>query len=167
MADFAPGATEFRIGSAVMEVEVAATRQAYSQIEVGGPETCGCSYCRNFVAARGDVYTAPVVALLDRLGITPGKEAEIWQYDRLPSGLHRYGGMLHFSGRNLRGEQTIGRTAFGPGGLVPESYDITDRFSVSFRSRSLLIEPPFKDLSVLELSFIALVPWVISDPEPD
>ncbi len=44
----------------------------------GDADRCGCIYCRNFAAQRGDVYPLAFLALLRELGIDPGKEGEVF-----------------------------------------------------------------------------------------
>jgi hypothetical protein len=66
-----------------------ATRRAYKFIPIGAPERCGCSQCRNFVAARGQVYPGEVRSLFENLGIDSSKEAEVSHMGKLESGLHQ------------------------------------------------------------------------------
>src|SRR5438046_2583462 len=75
-----------------------ATRQAYSQIEMGDPEACGCCYCRNFILARDQVYPNEVLDLLHELGVDSRREREVYHMCRLPNGLHYYGGWFHLVG---------------------------------------------------------------------
>ena len=72
-----------------------ATRRAYASMEVGQPESCGCMHCRNFVAAREQVYPPEVRALLVDLGIDFMREAEVY-YIGQESQLHLYGGWFSF-----------------------------------------------------------------------
>lgn len=54
-----------------VEVDEAATRDWYSQSEEWG---CDCGHCRNFLAlARERELPAPVLEILDKLGIPPEK----------------------------------------------------------------------------------------------
>ena len=41
---------------AVISCDYEGTVRVYSQIDIGGPEECGCDDCLNFVAARDTVY---------------------------------------------------------------------------------------------------------------
>ena len=60
--------TKVECGSWQLELDVEATRRAYRSIQVGGPETCGCAFCRNFAAARELAYPAAVLAFYEPIG---------------------------------------------------------------------------------------------------
>jgi hypothetical protein len=75
-----------------------ATMDAYAKAIHGGSDECECNGCRNFVAARAQVYPQAFKELLDRLGIDSRKDGEVYHNARLPSGLHDYGGWFHFVG---------------------------------------------------------------------
>src|SRR5574341_2005780 len=92
--------TRVECGEWVLEVDVEATRRAYTTIKVGDPETCGCLYCRNFAAVRHVAYPAAALELYDRLGNTPDREAETYEEGPSETGdLHHYGGWHHVIGR--------------------------------------------------------------------
>ncbi len=61
------------------------TRKAYAAVSMGGPEECGCEPCLNFAAARDQIYVPQLVALLEKLGISPHREVEIDHMARLKS----------------------------------------------------------------------------------
>lgn len=135
------------------------TRQAHECIASGGPESCGCRECLNFAAARSRTYPAEVLSLLNRLGIDPRHESEIWHYNRLEPGLHLYGGFFHFAGSI---ESEVGE---------PGPFDMAQGDQAPFRlffvnKRDLLPES-FADLPVVQLEFVARVPWVLRESEPE
>jgi hypothetical protein len=136
----------------------AATRRAYEAVRTGSPEECGCRDCRNFAAARGAVYTPEPLGLLDRLGIDSRKEAEIYQCSRLDSGLYLYGGFFHFVGSVEGGDD-----ALRPDGRM-DLEPLTEHFGVGFTRRVALVRAPFAGLSLVQLEFLAQVPWVLEEP---
>jgi hypothetical protein len=135
-----------------------ATRRAYDCIKIGGPEACGCCYCRNFAADRSQIYPAEVRALFDGLGIDFTKESEVYEMGRLESGLRQYGGWFHCVGRiEAEGEEI-------------EKFDLeggTGPFSFYFHDKPNLVPACFQGSPLLQLEFNAQVPWVLQEPEPD
>src|SRR5689334_12462169 len=75
-----------------------ATIIAYARAERGGPDQRGCADCRNFRVARARVFPTTFLTLLDRLGIDPLKDAEVYHNARLAPGRHDYAGWYHFIG---------------------------------------------------------------------
>jgi hypothetical protein len=99
-----------------------ATILAYGRTDCGGADTCDCAGCRYFRVARADVFRAEFLALLDKLGVDPRKDAEVFHYARLAPGRHDYGGWYHFVG-------TLDQTGDFP------PVDLGDGFSVWMRPR--------------------------------
>jgi hypothetical protein len=155
-----------KIGSAEFTFDRAATQQAFSAIEKGAPERCGCSYCRNFVAAREQVYSPPVVALLEQLGIDRTKEAETWQYCRIRPRVQQYGGFFHFCGSLVSGGDEMIQIGASAWWHKIDYAQIAPGFEAGISSRPSLVEEPFKSKPILELCFTAEVPWLIAEPEP-
>jgi hypothetical protein len=85
------------VGGYSLEVDAPATAAAYAR-GVNGPETCGCWYCRNWVAGRDRLLPAEVADLLGKLGVPRDGEVEVWQVpgDGHP---HGYGGWYTCVGR--------------------------------------------------------------------
>jgi hypothetical protein len=75
-----------------------ATMDAYARAIHGSSDVCVCNGCRNFVAARAQVYPRAFKELLDSLGIDSRMDGEVYHNARLASGLHDYGGWFHFVG---------------------------------------------------------------------
>ena len=75
-----------------------ATIDAYQRAAESGSGSCSCAGCRNFVAARPQVFPAPFLALLDSMGIDPIKDGEVYHIARRSPGRHIYGGWYHFVG---------------------------------------------------------------------
>jgi len=146
----------------VLECDPEATRRALAAVPAGAPEACGCLHCRNFATARGATYGPGVRALLDRLGVPPDREAEV--YDLGPAerwGYRQAGGWFHFVGRVVRDplldEEPAGRpfAALAPG------------FQVFFAAGGSLVPDALAGLPVVQLEFEAKVPWVLAEPAPE
>ncbi len=141
-----------------------ATRSAFSNRELGSPESCGCADCLNFAAARERAYPAEVLTVFNQLGIDSHKESEIWHYCREDSGLHHYGGFFHLvgsieSGKDAK-EMVNGHGTFD---LEP----IGDAFEFGFTSNVALVPKSFGDAHVVQLEFQTKIPWVLDPPESD
>jgi hypothetical protein len=71
------------------------TRAAYSAMNGGDADRCGCSCCLNFAAQRRTAFPDDFRRILDQLGIDPEKEGEA--YECGPDGALRvYGGWFYF-----------------------------------------------------------------------
>lgn len=151
-------------GSWELEADPEATREAYSNVPEGGPEECPCEPCKNFIAAREQVYPAQVLALFDRLGISFDREVEVYHMARTKSGKHFYGGWFHFVGRIVSGGDAVKQVAENV--WQPDLKTVTEDFSLGFRSRAELLRKPFEGKPIVQVEFTANVPWVISSPEP-
>jgi len=136
------------------------TRRAYQAVITGSPDVCDCCFCRNLVAAKKWVYPAEALALFDRLGIDARKEVETCHHGRLESGLHLHGGFFHFVGSIKAGADAI--RSNGAVELEP----MTAAFSLGFTSHVSLVQPPFAGLSLVQLEFLAQVPWILEESEP-
>src|SRR5258708_7664763 len=95
------------IGKWTIQCDPEATRQAFSQVPLGSPESCGCADCLNFAASRDRAYPSEALSILDQLGIDSHKESEIWHTHRDESGLHHYGGFFHFVGTIQSGRDVM------------------------------------------------------------
>src|SRR6202011_4967756 len=116
-------------------------------------------HCRNFAAARTQVYGQPVLAIFDRLGIDREREAEVYHNARIAPGLHSYGGWFHFVGILVSGADSRGpiRDDLWTLDLQPA----TLRLSVGFTAGVRLVPASFKGLQLVQLEFTAEVPWVL------
>jgi hypothetical protein len=134
-------------------VDRAATDAAYACEPAGGAATCTCVGCRNFDAARGQIFPRRFVEFLESLGIDPAKEAEAYHTGRLASGRHHYGGWYHFIGiLEISGD--FAPVDFGDG------FTSWMRAAVAPRLESLLTA------RVIELEFSTdRAPWVLNETE--
>jgi hypothetical protein len=140
------------------------TRKAYAAVSMGGPEECGCEPCLNFAAARDQIYVPQLVALLEKLGISPHREVEIYHMARLKSGRHLYGGWYHFVGSIISGADAAKQVAENI--WQPDLEETSEYFSLGFSSRLGLVREPFAGLLLVQLEFTAKVPWVLATAEP-
>jgi len=142
-----------------------ATRAAYALIRQGAPEVCGCLHCRNFVAARSQVYGPQVLALFDRLGVNSEREAEVYHNARVAPALHSYGGWFHVVGTLVSGAD--GKQRVADDVWTFDYQPAAPRFSLGFTVDSQLVPGPFKELNLVQLEFSAEVPWVLDDPDTE
>ncbi|RAU82561.1 hypothetical protein [Pontibacter arcticus] len=74
------------------------TEQTYLEMDKSGAESCGCSYCRNFIEQRETVFPEEIKELLGKLGVDYKKEVDVSEFVKLECGLHYYNGWFHFKG---------------------------------------------------------------------
>ena len=131
-----------------------ATIAAYAETELGASDyLCDCSGCRNFRLARAQVFPGGFLALLDRLGIDPLKESEVFQYARLAPGRHSYGGWYHFIG-------TLDETGDFPPVKFEGGFAVYMCHGSAPRLRSL------RGLPAVQLEFhTETVPWLLDEEE--
>jgi hypothetical protein len=137
------------LGDQVIRYDREQTVRAYSPIERGEAERCGCSYCLNFAAQRTAAYPDDFRALLNELGIDPEKEGEV--YECGPDGpLRIYGGWFYFAGELI-----------APGERMTET---TSGFQFFFADAKHLPSPKGDfGTNVLALEFITKLPWVMAE----
>ena len=130
-----------------------ATIIAYGRAERGGADTCDCANCRNFRVARARVFPNEFLTLLDRLGIDPVKDAEVYHNARLAPGRHDYGGWYHFMG-------TLDEAGDFPPVALGEGFTAWMCRASAPRLQGLEGAP------VVQLEFQAeTVPWLLDEPE--
>ena len=146
------GMDEIQVGDQVIRFDRSLTKIAYSAVPVGDSERCGCLYCLSFAAQRSSVYPNEFISLLQKIGIDPDKEGEV--YELGPDGDRRvYGGWFYFAGEVAK-----------PG----ERNSTFANFEFWFADAMRLPKPTgdFGD-KVAAVEFITGLPWVLSDqPEP-
>jgi len=162
----------------VLQCDVEATRRAYAAVLKGGPEDCGCCYCRNFQSAWQLVFPDEFLSLLDDLGIDAAKPVEVCDYPG-SVGLRRFDGWFHFVGSIAAHPPTEPRDLqpMDPvAARLPEAPPVSatalvDRrgrpFSVRFSHRADLAASPFEGLQVSQLDFSGSIPWVLAEPQPE
>jgi hypothetical protein len=141
---------QIQLGNQTIRFNRESTMGAYSAIEKGGAEKCGCTYCQNFAAQRAVIYPERFRLLLDQLGIDHAKEGEVYECGLVDDKSRAYGGWFYFAGE-----------------LPAPSERFTDAAS-SFQywvaDAKRLPRPPVDfGKSVLALQFFTKLPWVIAD----
>jgi hypothetical protein len=144
--------THIRFGIWSVLVDREATRRAYAQCS-SGAAACDCAPCRNYVAARDHAFPDSVLALLSDLGIDPRCEAEVYSQGRDENGLHKYGGWFHFVGE-LEAE-------------IDNIESVGDHFMLWFTRHLALVPLAFENSPLVQLEFVAGVPWVLDEPQSE
>ena len=130
-----------------------ATQSLYREIiPRPGADECTCFYCKNFAAQRSIAYPDEFLGLLDRLGIDPFKEWEVFDHDygRSQPGWRIYGGWFLFCGE-----------------LILDSKEKWDEQPFSFHfTRSFPACTPQPGIKVCALQFVTSVPWTLPE-SPD
>lgn len=134
-----------------------ATKNAYQAVAGGGADTCTCNACRNYARARETLFPQEMLGLLSELGIDYRKEAEASRYNRVRSRVHLYSVWFHFVGSIGAGKP--------PEILFPDK--INESLSIGFHERRDLPHHPFRGKPLVQVDFLAEVPWVLDEPEPE
>jgi hypothetical protein len=143
---------ELQVGDQTIRWDREATIAAYESVVQGGAEECGCMFCRNFAAQRGLVYPASFLQVLERLGIDPTKEGEVFEYGPVGDGVHLYGGWFYLAGEMVNaGERNC---------VAPE----VDGFDYFFGRSAPAPPAAFRSGPWLALEFTLRVKWVIPEP---
>src|SRR5512140_348540 len=155
--------TLVRFGRWTVRAEPEKTRAAYTGL-VAASERCGCNICRNYQAARDQVFGDEPRALLGQLGIDPTREIEVLHTHRIARGRHAYQGWFH-----LFGALESGKDAYVPRG--PEAFALEleacgEQLSFGFTTRLALVSNVWVNAQVIQLEFAAIVPWVLEIDEP-
>ena len=109
----------------------------------------------------------PFGQVLDRLGISPPWEVEVFQICRLPSGLHFYGGWFHFVG-SIESGQPAWKVVESAASFKSADFEpLFPGLAIGFHADVALVRPVFEGLPLVQLEWSAELPWVIEAPEPD
>ncbi len=139
---------ELRLGDQLVRYDREATVAAYIGLVVGGAESCGCVHCRNFAAQRAQLYPQAFRILLERLGIDPNKEGEVFD------------GMGPFDGRI----RPIGGWFYFIGELIEQGERLIEVDSFQYWFQPTFPRPPacFSG-PVAAIEFATQVPWVLAE----
>ncbi|MEM7476807.1 MAG: hypothetical protein AAF483_17625 [Planctomycetota bacterium] len=147
-----------------LDVDSVATSNAYTKIDSGSADRCGCADCRNFVAARDTLFPKSVSQFLRDAGIPNDRDIELATFGEIRDGIQLYSGWYHF----------VGRIADGPDAAIPHedgkgwSIDlapVTDAFSIGVTNHLSLLADAFPRESALQLEFTVELPLQI-DTQP-
>ncbi len=133
------------------------TQEAYANMSMGRPDSCGCNLCKNFVNNRDNTYPNEIKILLNDLGVDFRKESEICHFYKQDNGLHLYSGWFHFKGR------FEGKNCTVPSGVNGITFDLTpvsEHFSIGFRYDNDLSFFEDKE-NLVQIEFNASIPWTI------
>ncbi len=134
------------------------TRKLFRDV-VSGPEECACDPCKNLVLSREQIYPKDLMTMLDRLGIDYQKETELCYFNRVKPGWHFYKGWFHFVGQIQEAPDDGGKGIYG---CVPDA----ESFAWSFRDKPDFVPKAFGEHPVVQLDWVALVPWLLDTEEP-
>ncbi|NEV95073.1 glutaredoxin [Psychroflexus sp. YR1-1] len=138
------------------------TEQTYNDFEHSGAESCGCDYCKNFIAQRETAFPDEIKKLFRELGVDYKKEIDVSEFARLENGLHYYNGWFQFKG-DFKGKDCT--VPLQNGGHTFEMTKITDNFSLGFRYDNSLT--PFNEKNgLVQIEFDCHLPWVLEN-EPE
>ena len=140
-----------KIDGWLIEVDREATQAAY--LNEHSISTCGCDYCQNYFAAcmMHTAHSPATVALFQRLGITPEKEAEVHAiYANQEKTQVSYGGWYHLVSRMIERAE---KQAYAV---------IDDHFEVTFTEKQSLLSNEFPR-PVLQMEFTGFIPWVLDE----
>jgi len=143
---------QIQLGDQMIRYDRQRTGTVYAAIKGGVADRCGCCSCRNFAAQRSTAYPENFRLLLDRLGIDPQKESDVYQCG--PEGpLTMYAGWFYLAGELIEPGERM--TNAGPG----FQYFFARR---GFATRTPTPETDFGE-DVLAVEFSTKLPWVISE----
>lgn len=131
--------------------DVEATTAAFSQIDSGAPEICGCSDCRKFAESRHEAYPQQFLSFLHQLGVPFDRESEVYCLCQLENGHHQYCGWFHFVGEIKSGTDAFVRITRSSGKFDIES--VTETFSLGITKRTGLVPDAFSDMQVVQIEF--------------
>lgn len=147
---------EIQVGPWRIAYDRAATVRAYEGVPKGWAEVCGCQSCRNFIAARYQIYSLSMLDLLRTLGIDPEKEAEAVDWGFNPDKPGTYVGNSWF--------HVVGHVVDGPAepehGFVQPQEDT----GVTFSRGLGLVPDSFGGRSVVQVEWFGDIPWVLDEP---
>ena len=150
--------TKIKYRDWVFETDQQGTKDAYGAVQLSGAEACGCNNCKNFIAARQEIYPQEVLDLFGQLGVDYQKEADASEMMVDENGCHHYYGIFHFKGRILKGKDCA--VAQPSGGHTIELDEITPNFSIGFTSGKSLALLEDKD-ELGQIEFSVSIPWGI------
>ena len=144
-----------RIEKWLLEVDTEKTRELYKK----GVDVCDCLYCKNFVESCK--YINPSVnKLLKKLEINPTMPAHLTPFEMEETMTMPYAGHYHISGRVLEGE-LVTPTTWNESNTVE-----IGNFTFGF-SNELEFLPKNFPSPILQIDFVADIPWIIEENPDD
>src|SRR5690348_14045968 len=90
--------SEFQSGKYRVHYDADQTRAAYAAMQGGGADLCTCSDCKNFADQKPVGYPDDFLSLLQRLGIDPDCEIEVFGFPATDPKVVHYFGWFYFVG---------------------------------------------------------------------
>ncbi len=151
------------IGPWTIEVDVEQTARVYELTTRGSPTDCGCEACRNFMALSEAAFPLQFRTWLSALGVDCRKAAEVHEWSPVSEGRLTYGGWFHGVGRIVTGVLATA-TSLGVVQAVEARpwHAVTDTFKVIVDERRDLAFAEFGEAPVIQIEFMAELPWVLS-----
>lgn len=137
------------LGDYILEADSERTKRTYFEIGKGGAESCGCSYCRNYLATIPQALPAEVLEFFSKAGIDPMKDAEVYEQGEVSPGVRSYGGEYCFWGSVVS---------------EPKKEQVLSKgFQFAFKRPSPLAQEQFRSEEALCFYFNAELPWVLEN----
>ncbi len=135
------------LGDYILEVDSERTKRTYLEIVTGGAESCGCSYCRNYLATLPQALPDEVIEFFSIAGIDPKKDAEVYEQGEVSPGVRSYGGEYYLWAAIVS---------------EPKKKQVLSKgFEFAFMQPSPLAQEQFRSEGSLCFFFNAELPWVI------
>lgn len=146
---------QIRIGKWLLEADIDKTREFYNKDIV----VCDCLYCINYVESCKYLKTT-VSDIFNKLGINPTKPAHLSEFPAEEVGTRIYIGEYHLVGKVLEGKLCTFSNFNEMNTFEKEN------FTAGF-SEDLEFVPEGFPTPVLQLSYVANIPWVLSENPED
>jgi hypothetical protein len=141
---------QIKIGKWLLEADIHKTREFYNK----DITVCNCLYCKNYVEACKNLKSS-VSDIFNKLGINPAVPAHLSELPSKEDGTRLYLGEYYLVGRVLDGELCTFNN------FNDNTFEI-ENFTVGF-SKDLEFVPEEFPTPSLELSFEAIIPWVLNE----
>lgn len=149
----------FEFGAYRLEIDVEKTKAFYDRAPMV-TEGCKCPGCRNYEAWAENLSEAPK-GVMEEMGVSPEKPAEVFVNDENIDGSVFYGGFYHLCGRILEGRRSswnasekcweIGELSF---------YELGKGFRAAFTEEIHLLQDGFPE-PVIQMEILADIPWLL------
>ena len=144
------------------DIDAEKTRAAYQHMFTVDAK-CSCTGCRNYAKAIKPALGTDGMKLFRDMGIDdPAEATEVYVNCCMKNGLLLYGGFYHLFGRirkNSSYSQDIKKELW----RQEMTYDINENIYIYFSDNIDLKEEVF-DGELVQMEFVAALPWTISDP---
>lgn len=139
----------------LVDVDVERTKEFYKK----DLELCHCLYCENYMEASKYLERS-IIEVFTTLGIPPSKPSHLSEFGEQEDGLRLYNGSYHVVGKLVAGEH-----------CTDTDWNETNtakigNFTYGF-DQQLMFVPNGFPYPVLQLTFEARIPWVLSEKPED